>query len=292
MIHILDTTWQNWIKDNVQRGCTKSDMLSTMTKAGISEDTALFNLTLYESNTHTNATIETPLAKFSLGNDMRNKQQEGSYLFQHENSLQTSDGQVMHIAMRCDAPDIVLLENFMTASECDNLCELSKDSLTKSTVVDDITGDGVDHEARTSQGTYFTLGQNSLVEKIEARICEITGIPTINGEGIQILNYANGGEYKPHFDYFPDSEGGRANMAKGGQRIITMIMYLNDVTTGGATIFPEVNLSIYPKKGSALYFSYCNSSGDVDPLTLHGGAPVIKGEKWIATKWLRQNAYL
>lgn len=292
MIRILDTTWQIWIKDNVERGCTKSDMLSAMIKAGISEEVALFNLTLYESNTHPNSTIETQSAKLSLAKNMRNKQQEGSYLFQHENNLQTSDGQVIDIAMRCDAPDIVLLENFMTASECDTLCELSKDSLTKSTVVDDLTGDGVNHEARTSQGTYFTLGQNALVEKIEARISEITGIPMINGEGIQILNYANGGEYKPHFDYFPDNDGGNANMAKGGQRIITIIMYLNNVATGGATIFPEINLSIYPKKGSALYFSYCDSSGDVDPLTLHGGAPVIEGEKWIATKWLRQNAYL
>lgn len=292
MIRILDTTWQNWIKDNIERGCTKTDMLEAMTNAGISEDTALFNLTLFETNQHPKPSVETPLEKLPPNKTMKRKRQEGSYLFQHENHLQTSDGQAMHIAMRCDAPDIVLLDHFMTASECDTLCELSKDSLTTSTVVDDKTGDGVNHEARTSQGTYFTLGQNTLVEKIEARISEITGIPTINGEGIQILNYANGGEYKPHFDYFPDNEGGRANMAKGGQRIITIIMYLNDVTTGGATIFPEINLSIYPKKGSALYFSYFNSSGDVDPLTLHGGSPVIEGEKWIATKWLRQHAYL
>jgi prolyl 4-hydroxylase len=291
-MHILDTTWQIWIRDNIQRGCTKSDMLRSMMKVGIAEDVALFNLKHYQPASHTNPVIENESTNLSYTKHMRNKQQEGSYLFQHENDLQTSDGQIIHIGMRCDSPDIVLLDNFMTASECDALCELSKDSLTKSTVVDDLTGDGVNHEARTSQGTYFTLGQNPLVEKIEKRISEITGIPIINGEGIQILNYVNGGEYKPHFDYFPDNDGGRANMDKGGQRIITIIMYLNNVNTGGATIFPEISLSIYPKKGSALYFSYCNSSGAVDPLTLHGGAPVIEGEKWIATKWLRQNAYL
>lgn len=267
-------------------------MLNAMIKAGIAEDTARFNLTLYESNTYSNSTTETSLDKLPPRKILKKLHPEASYLFQHENNLQTADGQIMQVAMRCDAPDIVLLDHFMTASECDALCELSKDSLTKSTVVDDMTGDGVNHEARTSQGTYFTLGQNSLVEKIEARISEITGIPAINGEGIQILNYVNGGEYKPHFDYFPDNAGGRANMSKGGQRIMTIIMYLNDVKTGGATVFPEINLNIYPKKGSALYFSYCNSSDGVDPLTLHGGAPVIEGEKWIATKWLRQYAYL
>jgi prolyl 4-hydroxylase len=111
------------------------------------------------------------------------------------------------------------------------------------------------------------------------------------GEGIQILNYAGGGEYRPHFDYFPDNTGGRVHTAKGGQRTITVIMYLNDVKAGGATVLPDIKLSVYPKKGSALYFSYVNSKGQVDPLTLHGGSSVVEGEKWIATKWIRERVY-
>ena len=292
MVHILDTTWQSWIKENFQRGCTESTMLNVMVKAGISEETAQFNLTLYEASVHPKSNVETVLNTLKHDKSSQKNQHEGSYLFQHENSLQTSDGQVMKVVVRCNAPDIILLDHFMSEAECDALCELSKATLTKSTVVDDATGEGVKHEARSSQGTYFTLGQTPLVEKIEARITEITGMPAINGEGIQILNYVNGGEYKPHYDYFPDNEGGRANMIQGGQRIITIIMYLNDVVAGGATIFPEINLNVYPKKGSALYFSYFNAAGQIDPLTLHGGAPVIEGEKWIATKWIRQNAYI
>lgn len=271
-------------------------MLAVMIKAGISEETAQFNLTLYEASNHPKSNIGATLNALTQKDSPQNQpsqtnQQEASYLFQHENCLQTSDGQSINVVMRCNTPDVVLLDNFMSEAECDALCALSKGTLTKSTVVDDKTGQGVNHAARTSQGTYFSLAQNTLVEKIETRISEITGIPAINGEGIQILNYIDGGEYKPHFDYFPDNEGGRSNMTQGGQRIITIIMYLNDVTVGGATIFPEVNLSIYPKKGSALYFSYFTANGQVDPLTLHGGAPVIEGEKWIATKWLRQNTY-
>jgi prolyl 4-hydroxylase len=218
-------------------------------------------------------------------------EQEASYLFQHDNTIVTQDGQQIQVAMRITAPDVVLLDNFMTHEECDAFCELSKSTLTKSTVVDDITGASVGHEHRTSMGTYFTLGQNDLVKKIEARIAEITGTPVPNGEGIQILNYAGGGEYRPHFDYFPDNSGGRVHTAKSGQRTITVIMYLNDVKAGGATVLPEINLSVYPKKGSALYFSYFNSKGQVDPATLHGGSPVIDGEKWIATKWIRERVY-
>ncbi len=287
MAYILDSSWQSWIKENAQRGCLKPDMLKVMTEAGIDIETAQFNLTLYEASNHPKSNINNVL---SAANNVG--ESASTYLFQHENILQTSDGQTIHVAMRCNKPDVVLLDNFMTADECDELCKLSEGTLTKSTVVDDATGKGIKHQSRTSQGTYFTLGQNTLVEKLESRISEITGIPATHGEGIQILNYIDGGEYKPHFDYFSDNEGGRANMSKAGQRIITIIMYLNDVTAGGATIFPELNLNIYPKKGSAIYFSYFNTGGQTDALTLHGGAPVIEGEKWIATKWLRENSFL
>ncbi len=288
----LDKAWQDWIGENILRGCSRSVMLKDMLKAGITEDTALFNLANYVSTgaaVNSSPSISSPLGSQTAVNG--DFVQEASYLFQYENSITTKDGQHIQVAMRVTKPDVVLLDNFMTHDECDAFCELSKSTLTKSTVVDDATGDSVNHEHRISLGTYFTLGQNDLVKKIEARISEVTGTPVPHGEGIQILNYAGGGEYRPHFDYFPDNTGGRVHTAHGGQRIMTVIMYLNDVTAGGATILPDINLSVYPKKGSALYFSYFNSKGQVDPSTLHGGAPVIAGEKWIATKWIRERVY-
>jgi prolyl 4-hydroxylase len=291
----LDKSWQNWIGENLARGCAPSEMLNTMVKAGIGQEIALFNLANFSSNKDQTAITQNTAkaigakAAVKLSGDYT---QEASYLFQYENSIVAKDGQVIQVAMRVTAPDVVLLDNFMTHAECDELCELSKSTLTKSTVVDDATGDSVSHEHRTSLGTYFTLGQYPLVQKLEARIAEITGTPVPNGEGFQILNYAGGGEYRPHFDYFPDNAGGRVHTAHGGQRIITVIMYLNDVKAGGATVLPEINLSVYPKKGSALYFSYFNSIGQIDPSTLHGGSPVLEGEKWIATKWIREREYV
>jgi prolyl 4-hydroxylase len=272
----LNKAWQDWIGENLARGCSRSTMLNDMVEAGIAQEVALFNLANFVpagSSENAKQTEEMQTGVYV---------QEASYLFQYENSIITKDGQNIQVAMRLTEPDVVLLDNFMTHEECDAFCELSKSTLTKSTVVDDATGDSVNHEHRISLGTYFTLGQNDLVNKIETRISEITGTPVPNGEGIQILNYAGGGEYRPHFDYFPDNAGGRVHTARGGQRIITVIMYLNDVKAGGATILPDINLSVYPKKGSALYFSYFNSKGQVDPSTLHGGAPVVEGEKWIA----------
>ena len=284
----LDKAWQDWIGENILRGCSRGVMLKDMLKAGIAEETALFNLTNFVPDTGTSNGVDVGVKTSVESGDYV---QEASYLFQYENTIVTKDGQRILVAMRMTKPDLVLLDNFMTHEECDAFCELSKSTLTKSTVVDDATGDSVNHEHRISLGTYFTLGQNDLVKKIETRIAEVTGTPVPNGEGFQILNYAGGGEYRPHFDYFPDNVGGQVHTAHGGQRIITVIMYLNDVKAGGATILPDINLSIYPKKGSALYFSYFNSKGQVDSSTLHGGAPVIEGEKWIATKWIRERVY-
>jgi prolyl 4-hydroxylase len=116
--------------------------------------------------------------------------------------------------------------------------------------------------------------------------------PVENGEGLQILHYGTTGEYRPHFDYFPPDQAGSAvHTAHGGQRVATLVIYLNDVADGGETIFPEAGMSVAANKGGAVYFRYLNGQRQLDPLTLHGGAPVLGGDKWIMTKWMRERAY-
>ena len=133
---------------------------------------------------------------------------------------------------------------------------------------------------------------NELIARIETRIAELTGCPIERGEPIQVLHYNPGTEYKPHFDYFdPADSGNRQVLSMGGQRVATLIMYLNDVQGGGSTVFPEIGLDVLPRRGNAVFFAYSDDQGRLDPRTLHGGSPVAAGEKWIATKWLRQRTY-
>ncbi len=106
--------------------------------------------------------------------------------------------------------------------------------------------------------------------------------PVDHGEGLQILHYGTGGEYKPHFDYFPPEEpGSHVQMTIGGQRISTLVMYLNDVEEGGTTIFPEVGLEVVPKKVQPSISNTPTAKTRLDRMTLHGGSPVTRGEKWI-----------
>lgn len=192
------------------------------------------------------------------------------------------------IILQMDAPKLVVYQQFLSHAECDELIELAHPRMQRSTVVDNNTGIGTINEIRTSDTTYFHRGEMKLIDDIEDRIAELLIYPINYGEGLQILHYRSGAEYKPHFDYFNEAtSGGQSILQKGGQRTATFIMYLTDVEEGGETIFPKINLKVKPIKGNALLFSYYDN-GKLDPLTLHGGRPVIKGQKYIATKWLRE----
>jgi prolyl 4-hydroxylase len=207
------------------------------------------------------------------------------------NTIATSD-RTVEILMMLRAPRVVLFGELLSADECEQMIEAASRKLQRSTVVNAETGAYDVHPDRTSSGTHFERHENELIARIERRIAELLDSPEENGEPIQVLHYTPGAEYKPHHDYFdPAQPGNDKVLAMGGQRVATLIMYLNDVEAGGSTVFPSLGIDVLPRRGSAVYFAYCNESGETDARTLHGGSPVAAGEKWIATKWLRQRRY-
>jgi len=201
------------------------------------------------------------------------------------------DGQRIRILLALKSPRIVLLEGLLSAEECDALIEGAVPTLDRSTVIDSTSGLSVIDPVRTSESADINLIDSPIMGRLNRRIEALTGIPVENGEKLQILRYAKGGEYKPHHDFFdPDIPGDAAQLAHGGQRIATVIVYLNNVIAGGETSFPQVGLEITPRKGLAVYFGYGTTTTDVDYRSLHAGRPVLAGQKWITTKWLRDRA--
>jgi prolyl 4-hydroxylase len=185
------------------------------------------------------------------------------------------------------SPHVVLFADLLSARECDQLIELATPRLARSTTINGATGLIQTHRARTSDGMFFRLRENDLVRSVERRIAALLNWPLENGEGLQILRYQEGSEYKPHFDFFmPGRPATPRFLERGGQRVATVIMYLNTPKTGGETVFPNINLKIPARRGHALFFSYV--APDPSRHTLHAGAPVVAGEKWVATKWLRE----
>lgn len=283
-ISYLTPEWFIWIDDNLARGCTAQSVVESMVKANIAPglaQTAVDQAVKKQSRQTDNAACITPDAYLY----------ETPRLPQTGNVIRTHDRDV-RVALRLSQPVIAVFDNILSAQECDELVRLSCIKLKRSGVIDPKTGEVVVIDARSSFGAHFFRNESVFITGIDRRIAEVMHWPEENGEGIQILNYQVGAEYKAHYDYFPpDDPGSQVHLAKSGQRVSTLVMYLNDVEEGGETTFPELHLAITPRKGSAAYFEYTNTLGQVNPLTFHSGAPVVKGEKWIATKWMRQRPY-
>ena len=187
-------------------------------------------------------------------------------------------------------PRVIVFGGLMSDDECDQLVEMARARLVRSETVETTTGGSEVNAARTSDGMFFTRGETALISRIEERMAVLLGWPVENGEGLQILRYRPGAEYKPHYDYFDPALSGTPSILKrGGQRVGSLVCYLNTPAKGGATVFPDVHLDVAPIKGNAVFFSYDRPH----PMTrsLHGGAPVVEGEKWVATKWVREGRF-
>ncbi|RZC44992.1 hypothetical protein C5167_037948 [Papaver somniferum] len=199
-------------------------------------------------------------------------------------------------------PRIALAGTFESSKECDYLISIGEPRMKKSTVIDVKTGGSTASKVRTSSGMFMKRGVNEVIKDIEERIADFTHIPVEHGEGLQILHYEVGQKYEPHYDYFEDEFNTKKH---GGQRIATLLMYLSDVEEGGETVFPRAKgnvsyppwedesvecgkkgLAVKPKKGDALLFWSLKPDATKDLSSLHGGCPVIKGNKWSSTKWM------
>ena len=153
-------------------------------------------------------------------------------------------------------------------------------------------GAGAPSKGRTCHTCWFQHDANPTVRDIVDAMSTAAGMKACLGEQLHVICYTVGGQYRPHFDsYVVDSETGRRCTRKRGQRTHTAILYLNEDMTGGATVFPRLGLEIPPAAGSVLTFENCARGTVVrDENSLHAGAPVESGEKWIATLWFRELA--
>ncbi len=214
----------------------------------------------------------------------------GPDLSQSPTFVQTADRRV-DVWTVVKYPKVVVFGNLLSDDECEALIELAQPKLARSLTVDNQTGGDEVNSARTSDGMFFNRGENAMCERIEQRLADLLRWPYENGEGLQVLRYRHGAQYVPHYDYFDPLQPGTPRiLQRGGQRVGTVVMYLRTPERGGATIFPDIGLEVAPIKGSAVFFSYDRPHPDTK--TLHGGMPVTLGEKYVATKWMREREFV
>jgi prolyl 4-hydroxylase len=105
-----------------------------------------------------------------------------------------------------------------------------------------------------------------------------------------VLHYEAGQQFAKHFDFIdPEQPGLSEDIAEKGQRVATLLIYLNDDFTGGQTAFATLGYSFKGGKGDALMFWNTDAQGRPDRRMLHAGMPPLSGEKWILSQWIRRD---
>ncbi|MDO5504829.1 MAG: 2OG-Fe(II) oxygenase [Pseudoxanthomonas suwonensis] len=274
----VDPALAQWMLDRVRAGDTPQAMLEAMLAQGWQQQSAL------EAIEHT---LQAHVDAVGAANALPARVAVPQPVAANDTWELDLDGHRVHVLASMLLPRVVVLGGFLSADECRQMIQLARHRLAPSTTLNLETGEDQQVGDRSSEGVFFQRGEHPLCARIEARIARLLDWPVENGEGLQVLRYGPGAEYRPHYDYFdPRRPGTAATLQRGGQRVASLVIYLNTPHRGGATTFPDVHLEVGAVAGNAVFFSYDRAH----PLTrsLHGGAPVTEGEKWVATKWLRQ----
>ncbi|XP_067091995.1 prolyl 4-hydroxylase subunit alpha-1b isoform X3 [Osmerus mordax] len=187
-----------------------------------------------------------------------------------------------------DRPYIVRYHDIISHSEIEKVKELAKPRLRRATVHDPQTGKLTTAMYRVSKSAWLTGYEHPVVDKINQRIEDLTGLEMDTAEELQVANYGVAGQYEPHFDFGRKDEPDAFKELGTGNRIATWLFYMTDVAAGGATVFPDVGAAVWPKKGTAVFWYNLFPSGEGDYSTRHAACPVLVGNKWVSNKWIHE----
>lgn len=179
-------------------------------------------------------------------------------------------------------PHVWSFDGFFSAAEAAYLIQVAQPRLQPSLVVDSATGALVPNPVRTSHAVSFPwVSEDLVIQALNRRIALASNSSAEAGEPLQILRYQPGQQYRPHFDAFDQTD---------NQRLMTMLVYLNEDYEGGQTVFTHNGLTFRGRTGDGLLFRNATQSGTRDETAQHAGLPVRSGEKWLASRWIRQRA--
>jgi prolyl 4-hydroxylase len=184
-------------------------------------------------------------------------------------------------------PELIERANVLAPSECSRLIAYAEPLVQPSIV----TGMSTPHSARTSWEVRPESIDSLLepAERLEATLANVTGTPISHRETWRLIRYRPGELYRAHFDWFSGAY--PEALERGGQRTWSIVIYLNDIDDGGATVFPSLRRSIRPERGKLLAWHNLDAEGKPLRSALHSGHPPRAGTKWILSTWYRQGPH-
>ncbi|MDF2639673.1 MAG: 2OG-Fe(II) oxygenase [Novosphingobium lindaniclasticum] len=182
-----------------------------------------------------------------------------------------------------EGAEIYSAPGFLSHAHCHHIIGLIDGVASPSRLVDEKDWDGY----RTSFSGDVDP-RDTVVRALDERLAALTGIAPGHGESLQGQRYNRGEYYHEHWDWF-DTEAPYwlRESRNGGQRSWTAMVYLNAVDEGGSTDFVHLGLKVAPSAGSLLIWNNALPDGSPNPLTMHAARPVLRGVKYVVTKWFR-----
>jgi len=181
-------------------------------------------------------------------------------------------------------PHVAIFRDIFSRSECDDFIQRARHDL-HSTPYQVSGGQKYFTSQRSSKRLHLTEEEFPLAASASDRISQATdwvvSKEPMASDPYSIINYGLGGQIEVHVDYW-----GEENKRAGGARLATFLTYLTDVESGGRTVFPGLNISVLPQRGSALLWMTVRPEEQYDTRMFHMGCPVARGNKWAATKWV------
>ncbi|KAK4317544.1 hypothetical protein Pmani_011388 [Petrolisthes manimaculis] len=185
-------------------------------------------------------------------------------------------------------PIIIVYHDVLTHTEMAMVKHISTPRLATTMIHSFTTHEVRKSLARVGKTAWVRRGDDVTVDKVLARIEDMTGLTTQTSEDFHVLNYGIGGHYDAHVDFFDLQNKSLDKDPHQGDRLATMLFYLNDVEAGGSTVFPMLGIGVPARAGSALFWFNLKRSGKGDYRTVHAACPVLLGEKWIANLWIHE----
>jgi prolyl 4-hydroxylase len=187
------------------------------------------------------------------------------------------------------SPRVAIVEDFASPEICAWLIERARPCLGPARVFDLLSGAPAHEAVRDNSECHFGTDDGDLIlQFLRSRIAAVTELFVTGMEAPAVLHYSVGQRFLPHHDFLDETHPGHASeIAKGGQRVLTFLLSLNDDFEGGETQFPNLGKRYRGRKGNALFFWNVEPDGSPDPRVLHAGLAPTRGEKWILSQWIR-----
>jgi len=279
----INEDWTNWVIRQKKRGVSKENIRQILVRENYSQE-IIENLLDEKPTSKTNEIVKNNLVNYN------------SYKYLNDDKIKIlndlPEEVLNNLVVLNKDPLVITIDNYVSDEVCEHFIKMSENKFKRAKVSGD--KEGFLSKGRTGSNHWVSHNTDKITQELSEKISKLVDIPLDNAESYQIIHYSETQEYRRHYDgwLLNNSEKSKRMLKRGGQRLLTVLCYLNDVEDGGGTEFPRLNLIVKAKKGRIVIFQNVKDGTNIrHKLSEHAGMPVLSGEKFAFNLWFREKKY-